>query len=102
LSPFATHDANGREFLPGIGFHREIIRLPIFAIPKFRSQRPAFLTEILALLSEARCKQMEKTMIVKWKIKESETIPILHLLPELVGESRKEEDHISLKTIPVN
>jgi len=45
---------------------------------------------------------MEKKMIVKWKIKESETIPILHLLPELVGESRKEKGSISLKTISTN
>jgi hypothetical protein len=29
--------------------------------------------EILALLIEARCKRMEKTMIIKWKFKESET-----------------------------
>jgi hypothetical protein len=42
---------------------------------------------------------MEKRMIVKWKIKESETIPILHLFPELVQESRKEKGSISLKTI---
>jgi len=41
---------------------------------------------------------MEKTMIVKWKIKESETIPIL----KLVEESRKENGNTSLKTIPMN
>lgn len=45
---------------------------------------------------------MEKTTIAKWKIKESETIPILQLLPELVGESRKQKGNLSLKAIPVN
>jgi quinol monooxygenase YgiN len=35
-----------------------------------------------------------KTIIVKWKIKESETIRILKLLPELVEKSRKEEGNL--------
>lgn len=64
----------------------------------FFTRPSAFSNWILALLTEARCKQMEKTMIVKWKIKESETIPIL----QSVGESRKQKGNISLKTIPVN
>ena len=41
-------------------------------------------------------------MIVKWKIKGSETVPILRFLPELVEESTKKKGNISLKTIPMN
>jgi quinol monooxygenase YgiN len=36
-----------------------------------------------------------KTIIVKWKIKEPETIRILKLLPELVEKSRKEKGNVS-------
>lgn len=38
---------------------------------------------------------MEKIVIVKWKIKESETSRILKLLPELAEKTRAEEGNIS-------
>lgn len=37
---------------------------------------------------------MEKELIVKWKIKETETAAILELLPALAEETRKEEGNI--------
>lgn len=37
---------------------------------------------------------MEKNIIVKWKIKESETARIMQLIPELVEKSRAEEGNI--------
>lgn len=37
---------------------------------------------------------MEKELIVKWRIKESETAGILNLLPELVDKTRKEKGNI--------
>ncbi|MTH17731.1 putative quinol monooxygenase [Flavobacterium sp. LC2016-01] len=37
---------------------------------------------------------MEKEVIVKWKIKESETAEILKLLPELAEKTKKEEGNI--------
>ncbi|MBD2610339.1 MAG: putative quinol monooxygenase [Nostoc sp. ZfuVER08] len=38
---------------------------------------------------------MEKVVIVKWRIKKSETSRILKLLPELAQKSRSEEGNIS-------
>ncbi|MBD2593304.1 antibiotic biosynthesis monooxygenase [Nostoc sp. MBR 210] len=38
---------------------------------------------------------MEKIIIVKWRIKESETSRILKLLPELAEKTRSEEGNIS-------
>lgn len=38
---------------------------------------------------------MEKELIVKWKIKESETADILNLLPELAAKTRNEKGNIS-------
>jgi len=38
---------------------------------------------------------MKKTIIVIWKIKESETIRILKMLPELAEKSRKEKGNIT-------
>jgi quinol monooxygenase YgiN len=38
---------------------------------------------------------MEKIVIVKWRIKESETSRILKLLPELTEKTRSEEGNIS-------
>jgi quinol monooxygenase YgiN len=38
---------------------------------------------------------MEKIIIVKWRIKDSETARILKLLPELIAESRKEPGNVS-------
>jgi len=37
---------------------------------------------------------MEKELIVKWKIKESETARILKLLPTLVEKTKKEEGNL--------
>lgn len=37
---------------------------------------------------------MEKEVIVKWKIKESETAKILKLLPELAEQTKKETGNI--------
>jgi len=38
---------------------------------------------------------MEKELIVKWKIKETETAGILKLLPELVAQTKKETGNIA-------
>lgn len=38
---------------------------------------------------------MEKELIVKWRIKESETNRILKLLPELAAKSQSEEGNLS-------
>lgn len=38
---------------------------------------------------------MEKEIIVKWKIRETETLRILGLLPSLVEKSRKEKGNLS-------
>ena len=38
---------------------------------------------------------MQKIIIVKWRIKDSETARILELLPELIVESRKEPGTVS-------
>jgi quinol monooxygenase YgiN len=38
---------------------------------------------------------MEKIILVKWKIKESETVRILKRLPELVEQSRKEKGNMT-------
>ena len=38
---------------------------------------------------------MEKELIVKWKIRETETSEILKLLPELAEETKKENGNIS-------
>ncbi|MFN6483905.1 MAG: putative quinol monooxygenase [Nostoc sp. DedQUE03] len=40
-------------------------------------------------------KHMEQILIVKWKIKESETSRILKLLPELAEKTRSEEGNTS-------
>lgn len=38
---------------------------------------------------------MTRMMIVKWKIREPETMRILSMLPELVDKSRQEEGNVS-------
>src|SRR5262249_52639701 len=39
---------------------------------------------------------MKKTLIIKWKLKEPETIRILRLLPELGRKEQKERSNMSL------
>jgi autoinducer 2-degrading protein len=38
---------------------------------------------------------MEKELIVKWKIRETETAAVLELLPELAAQTKKEQGNIA-------